>query len=124
MILFVTSTIFITLALIFYSTGIWAERIARYLRRWHVVTFWAGFVCDVTGTFLMHLMARGKFDILDLHTLTGQIALWLMLAHAIWATVVVKRNHVSVREKFHRYSIFVWLIWLVPYFGGMIMAMN
>ena len=124
MILFISSTVFITLALILYSTGIWAERIARYLRKWHVITFWAGFSCDITGTLLMHLMAKGRFSILEPHTLTGQIALWLMLAHAIWATVVVKRNNVILREKFHRYSIFVWLIWLIPYFGGMIMAMG
>ena len=124
MILIIFSTVFITLALIFYTTGIWAERVARYLKKWHVVTFWIGFSCDITGTFLMHLMAKGRFNILDLHTLTGQIALWLMLAHAIWATVVVRRNNVALREKFHRYSIFVWLIWLIPYFGGMIMAMG
>ena len=122
--IFIFSTVFITLALVFCSTGIWAERIARYLKKWHLYTFWAGFTFDVLGTFLMHIMARGRFNILDLHTLTGQIALWLMLAHAIWATTVVKRDNKVLREKFHRYSLFVWLVWLVPYFGGMIMAMS
>lgn len=73
---------------------------------------------------MMHRMAEGKFDILDMHTLTGQIALWLMLGHAIWATVVIRRNLESLKIKFHRFSIFVWLIWLIPYFGGMFLAMG
>ena len=120
----ILSTVLITLALVFYSTGIWAERIARYLKPWHVVTFWTGFLFDVAGTLAMHRMAEGRFDITDPHTLTGQIALWLMLAHAIWATVVIRRNLDRMKVRFHRYSLVVWLIWLVPYFGGMILAMS
>ena len=122
--LFVLSTIFITLALLFYSLGVWSERIARYLKPWHVITFWIGFSFDVAGTFLMHLMAKDNFNLLDSHTLTGQIALWLMLAHAIWATRVVKKDNKKLRLKFHRYSLVVWLIWLIPYIGGMFMGMN
>ena len=120
----ILSTILITLALVFYSTGIWAERISRRLKPWHVITFWFGFFFDVSGTLVMHKMADGRFDILDPHTLTGQVALWLMLAHAIWATIVIRRGLESWIRKFHRYSLFVWLIWLVPYFGGMYLAMS
>jgi len=118
------STVFITLALIFYSLGVWAERIVKYLKPWHTVVFWIGFAFDISGTFLMHLLADGRFNILEPHTLTGQLALWLMLAHATWATIVVRKDKKALRLKFHRYSLFVWLIWLIPYFGGMIMAMK
>jgi hypothetical protein len=31
----------------------------------------------------MHKMTGGLFDLRDPHTLTGQLALWLMLTHAI-----------------------------------------
>ena len=120
----ILSTVLITLALFFYSTGIWAERFARYLKPWHVVTFWTGFLFDVSGTWAMHKMADGKFDLLDAHTLTGQIALWLMLGHALWATVVVRKGTNEMLVKFHKFSIFVWLIWLIPYFGGMFLAMS
>ncbi len=114
----------ISLALIFYSIGVWAERLARYLKPWHVVAFWAGFVFDVSGTLAMHKLADGPFNILEPHTLTGQIALWLMLAHAIWATWAVKRGSRKMLLNFHRYSLFVWIIWLIPYFGGMYMGMT
>ena len=118
------STITITLALIFYSLGVWSEQISRYLRSWHVWMFWTGFVFDVSGTVGMHFISDHPFDLTNLHTFTGQVALWLMLAHAIWATKVVRRNNTLLRIRFHRYSLFVWLVWLVPYIGGMIMGMN
>ena len=120
----IASGILITLALAFYSLGVWAERIARYLKPWHVVAFWTGFVFDVSGTYAMHLLAEGRFDLRDFHTLTGQLALWLMLVHAIWATRVTLKGSEKARAGFHRYSIIVWLIWLVPYFGGMYLGMS
>jgi uncharacterized repeat protein (TIGR03987 family) len=123
-VLMVLSSVLITLALVFYSLGIWAERFARYLKKWHVVAFWLGFCFDVSGTFAMHLMSKGHFNILNSHTLTGQLALWLMLVHAIWATYVVRKGSEKARIGFHRYSIAVWIVWLIPYFGGMIMGMS
>ncbi len=122
--LLITSTSLITLALIFYSLGVWAERIARYLKPWHVVAFWVGLLFDISGTYTMHLLAKGAFDILEPHTLTGQIALWLMLVHAGWATRVIKKGDEQLRVTFHRFSTIVWLIWLVPYFGGMYLGMH
>lgn len=122
--LVILSTTLITLALIFYSLGVWSERIARYLKSWHVAAFWIGFAFDISGTYTMHLLSTGPFDITEPHTLTGQIALWLMLIHAIWATRVVMKNNEKLRLSFHRFSIIVWLIWLIPYFGGMYLGMS
>jgi uncharacterized repeat protein (TIGR03987 family) len=120
----ILSSVLITLALVFYSTGIWAERIARILKPWHVVTFWIGFTFDVAGTLAMHQLSEGPFNLMEPHTLTGQIALWLMLGHAIWATIVILKSMESMMLKFHRFSLFVWLVWLIPYFGGMFLGMT
>lgn len=122
--LLIASSILITLALAFYSLGVWAERIARYLKPWHVVAFWIGFSFDVAGTLGMHVMTLGHFDPTAPHTLTGQIALWLMFAHAVWATMVVRQGAPEARRGFHRYSLLVWLVWLVPYLGGMFVGMR
>ena len=122
--LLIVSSILITLALIFYSLGVWSERIAQYLKSWHVMAFWSGFIFDVSGTWAMHKISEGPFDLLELHTLTGQIALWLMMAHAIWATIVVHKGSTLARQEFHRFSLIVWLIWLVPYFSGMYLGMT
>jgi uncharacterized repeat protein (TIGR03987 family) len=122
--LMIISTTLITLALVFYSLGVWSERVAHYIKPWHVAAFWTGFFFDVTGTWTMHLMANGPLDMRAPHTLTGQIAIWLMFAHAIWATLVVRRGSEAARTGFHRYSLIVWLIWLIPYFGGMYIGMT
>jgi uncharacterized repeat protein (TIGR03987 family) len=117
------ASILITLALVFYSVGVWAERIQRYLKGWHLVAFWFGLAFDTAGTYAMSLLTDG-FDLLDFHTLTGQLAIWLMFGHAVWATVVVWRDDEAARTRFHRYSLFVWLVWLVPYLGGMLAGMG
>ena len=118
------SVVTINLALLFYSIGVWSERVTKYLKSWHVATFWIGFSFDVTGTTAMHFISDKPFSLTDIHTLTGQLALWLMLAHAIWATRVVRKDKSDLRKNFHRYSLMVWLIWLIPYFGGMMLGMN
>jgi uncharacterized repeat protein (TIGR03987 family) len=120
----VLATTLITLALIFYSTGVWAERFSRYLKGWHVASFWTGLIFDISGTLAMARLSSDPFNLLHLHTMTGQIALWLMLIHAVWATYAVRKGSEITLKRFHRYSLIVWLIWLLPYFGGMIIGMT
>lgn len=120
--LLVTATVLITLALVFYSVGVWAGRVSGYLRPWHTVAFWTGFLFDTAGTGAMEIMEPGM-NWTSSHTITGQIALWLMFAHAVWATRVVRTGSPAVRARFHRFSLVVWMIWLVPYIGGMFLGM-
>ncbi len=79
--------IIISLALIFYSIGVWSERIQGKLKTWHLIFFWSGLVCDMWGTGLMIDMAGGLTS--DIHGVTGVIAIVLMLIHAFWATLVL-----------------------------------
>ena len=116
-------SVVITLALVMYSLGVWAERIARNLLRWHVAAFWSGLVFDAYGTWLMDRMVVSGDRPDVFHGVTGLAAFLLMAVHAAWATWVVLRGSDQARRGFHRYSIVVWLIWLVPYFGGMIAGM-
>ena len=46
-------------------------------------------------------------------------AFGLMALHALWATWVLARGSREACARFHRLSIAVWTIWLLPYFGGM-----
>ena len=102
----------------------WSERLKQYLLPWHVAAFWIGFIFDISGTFAMHKISEGPFNIFEPHTFTGQLALWLMFVHAIWATVTVSKGYEELRRKFHKYSLIVWTIWLFPYFGGMYLGMT
>lgn len=109
-------------ALTCYTTGVWGERLAGRLRPWHAALFWVGLMADTGGTELMRRYAGGYT--LGVHTLTGLLALTLMLLHATWATVVLRRGEVRALTTFHRVSVVVWVIWLVPFFSGMAMGMR
>jgi len=114
--------IIITLALLFYSIGVWSERFAGVLRPWHLVFFWTGLVFDTWGTGMMMDMAGGMA--VNVHALTGLIAIVLMLIHAIWATIVLVRKDENMILNFHKFSVMVWVIWLIPYFSPMFIAMT
>ena len=118
----IISTVLITLALVFYSIGVWSERLAGRLKGWHLVFFWGGLVFDTAGTAIMFEMAGGiGFDI---HGLTGLIAIILMVIHAVWATfVLISRNERAITN-FHHFSVFVWAVWLIPYFTGFFVSMQ
>ncbi len=110
-----------SLAFVFYTTGVWAERTARDLKAWHVAAFWAGIACDSAATHMMLRMLLQRGAVSDWpHTLTGGSALALMAIHAAWATWILLRGSAAARQGFHRYSIAVWAVWLVPYVGGMV----
>lgn len=113
--------IVINLALIFYSIGVWSERFAGKLKIWHLIFFWLGIICDTWGTGLMFEMAGGLT--FDVHGLSGLIAIVLMLIHAVWATVVLVRKDEKWINNFHRFSVAVWTIWLVPYFSPMLFSL-
>ncbi|MEY2819808.1 MAG: hypothetical protein RL275_3271 [Chloroflexota bacterium] len=113
--------IIINLALLFYSIGVWSERLQGRLKIWHTVFFWLGLVCDTWGTGLMFEFVGGMSY--DIHGISGLLAIILMLVHAIWATVVLVKKDEKMIVSFHKFSIFVWLVWLIPYFSPMVFQM-
>ena len=104
----IVSTILISLALIFYSIGVWSERLMGILKPWHLVFFVLGLICDTWGTGLMLEMAGGLT--FDIHGISGLIAIILMFIHAAWALVVlIRKDEIAIKEKgvkevFHPYS--------------------
>lgn len=111
--------LFINIALILYTLGVWSEKIQGKLKWWHVVVFWLGVTSDTIGTGAMGLMA-GSLIKFNFHGITGLTALVLMLFHAIWASVVMIQKDEKMIRKFHHYSLFVWIIWLIPMITGMV----
>ena len=71
----------ITLALVFYTIGVWSEHRSKQLKKIHLIFFWLGLCMDTTGTVLMGQIAEqpmfsGK---LSLHGVTGMLAIILMI---------------------------------------------
>ncbi len=110
-------TLIITSALVLYSIGVWSERLQGRLKAWHLAFFYLGLVCDTLGTGMMFEFVGGMS--FDVHGITGLIAIILMLIHAVWATIVLARKDERWIKDFHKFSIVVWLIWLIPYFSPM-----
>ena len=115
------AVIIINLALLFYSIGVWSERLQGRLKVWHTVLFWFGLVCDTWGTGMMFEYVGGMQY--DIHGFSGVLAIALMFIHAIWATVVLVKRDEKMIMNFHKFSIFVWLIWLIPYLSPMVFRM-
>ncbi|GAP16115.1 hypothetical protein LARV_03911 [Longilinea arvoryzae] len=111
----------ISSALLFYTLGVWSERFAGRLKPLHLILFWIGLVFDTTGTTLMSKIAGGMA--FDVHGFTGLLAILLMLGHAVWATIVLVRRDEKAIHSFHKFSLVVWLVWLVPFMTGLAGAM-
>jgi len=72
-----SATIVITSALVFYSIGVWSERIQGRLKPWHLVFFVLGLICDTWGTGMMFEYVGGMQ--FDLHGISGLLAIWKAL---------------------------------------------
>lgn len=107
-------------ALALYSAGVWGSVAAGQLKPWHVVAYWAGFLCDVAGTEIMRRLAGGLHW--SLHTASGALALALMLGHACWASRVITRRESRELRAFPRFSITVWVLWLIPFGTGLLLG--
>ncbi len=116
------AVISITSALVFYTTGVWGEKINGELRKWHLLVFWTGLVFDTLGTTLMGRIAGSGFEF-NFHGVTGLLAIVLMMFHAAWATLVLFKGDEKKRADFHRLSIAVWAIWLIPFISGAVFGM-
>lgn len=119
----VYAIISITLALIFYTIGVWSEKKQCELKKWHLMVFYLGLVFDTLGTTLMSKIVNGGFQ-LNFHGVTGLSAIILMLLHALWATIVLIKNDEKAKANFHKFSIIVWIIWLIPFISGTILGVS
>jgi uncharacterized repeat protein (TIGR03987 family) len=122
--------IFINSAFVFYTIGVWSEKIQGELKRVHLILFWFGIICDVLGTRAMGELSKTHVEGVNqaisqyvqipsnFHSLTGIVALSLMLLHACWATIIIVNKKDIWKRKFHRYSLVVWILWLIPFISG------
>ncbi len=110
--MFILSTVLITLALVFYTVGVWAERLQGELKWWQVGAFALGFAADVRGTVLMSVIAasdgpsglEGNPVLAELMAVSGAAALALMGLHLIWALIVMIRNRPAEKRAFHKFG--------------------
>ncbi|WP_318509212.1 HsmA family protein [Bacillus sp. T3] len=112
----------INLAFVLYTIGVWSEKQQGSLKKWHLLIFWLGLIFDTVGTTLMSINESGF--VFNLHGITGALAILLMLFHVVWASIVIIANNRKAQMRFHKLSLVVWLIWIIPFFTGAIMGMS
>lgn len=117
-----TAGIVMGIALVFYTLGVWTEKFQGRLKVWHLGLFICGLLCDSWGTGIMFRITDGIS--FSFHGIAGLIAITLMFLHAIWALIVLLQNEEGRLRKFHRYSLYVWIIWLIPYMSPMFMKIT
>ena len=99
--------VIISMALIFYSVGVWSERIQGRLKGWHVTAFGLGLVCDFVGTAFMAELVRLTGQDNRLHAVLGSIAVFLMAIHALWAFWTFRKGSARAKRNFSRFSVIV-----------------
>lgn len=120
--LILAGAILFTLALIFYSLGIWSDFLAKQLKPWHLIMFGLGVLTDTLATVMMYLHVGHL--IFTAHSISGFLGLFLMVFHFGWALWVIKHNHPALQKTFHRFSLFVWGFWLISYFSGLYLGIS
>ena len=108
----------ILLAAVLYTVAVFSERSAGVLKPWHLALFWAGLVFDTLGTSLMAEIAGGWKA--DIHGFLGVLAIALMLFHSVWASIALAFKQKRVLEQFHRFSLFVWILWMAALVTGFV----
>ncbi len=115
------ASVYILLALVFYTTSIWAERIKKKLAIWMILLFGLAFALDYFGTHIMITKAAGNADY-SVHGLSGYLALGIMGLHLLWA--ILSKFWKRCAHLFHKCSIYAWGLWLLAFMSGMIMSMS
>jgi len=117
-----TAVILFTVALFFYTTGVWSERFHRGLKSWHVVVFALGVFTDAWATWVTYQFIGAI--VYTPHALFGFIALFLMTLHFLWAISVVIVQNEGMKIRFHHFSVFAWGVWMVSYLTGFILGIE
>ncbi len=110
------------LALVFYTVGIWWQKSAKAIKPAHLILFWVGLVCDITGSLLMGTLAGGLS--VTVHGLNGLLAVVLMLVTAIRAQMIYMKKDESAAKNFAKFSIPVWVVWVLSFVTGMMLSMG
>ncbi len=107
-----------TLALVFYSTSVWAGWFSKRLKVWHIYVFLIGLIADYVATVLTYL-SLGVITT-TLHSILGFISIVLMSVHVVWAMLIMLRKNEKAMNSFHRVSVAVWSVWMLSYLSGFV----
>ncbi|MGV6825813.1 MAG: HsmA family protein [bacterium] len=116
------AVILFTVALVLYTVSVWSERMQGQLKTWHLIIFGLGVFVDAIATWLT-IEFVGAI-VFTPHAIFGFTSLFLMALHFVWAVTVYVSDKQPGMIQFHRFSLIVWLIWMVSYITGFVSGMQ
>jgi len=103
-------------ALVLYTIAIMSHKRIGHLKLWMLLVFGVGLLADISGTIFLCVLHSSEWE-WNLHSISGFAALVIMALHFVWALLAVTRKD-SFEEKFNKYSVYAWLLWLVAFISG------
>ena len=120
--LLLIGVILFSVAMVFYTWGVFSERKAQRLLPKHVILFACGVTVDTVATILTYIVIGGL--VFTPHAIMGFISLSLMTIHFVWAISVAKKGDEPTLTNFHKLSLLVWGVWMISYLSGFVLGMG
>lgn len=117
------------LSLVFYTLGVIGERKSKSINKVNIILFWLGFICISIGIYFISGIVQSSIESTDIATsmlqsLVSMISVFIMLFHCVWGSWALIRNNESQQKIFHKYSLIIWIVWLVPYLISIMLAIR
>ncbi len=112
------SVILFTIAMVFYTWGVWAEHRAGVLEPQHLRIFWLGIILDILATIAVYKGVGGL--VLTPHAIIGFVSLLLMLLHGLSGLWVLHSGDRAAARRFNKSSLIVWSVWMLSYLSGFV----
>ncbi len=120
--LLIISVVLFSIAMVFYTWGVWSERKQKYLMPKHVKLFACGVAADCLATLLSSIVIGGV--VWTPHAIMGFVSLGLMAVHFVWSVIAIRQNKPDTLRRFHRLSLLVWSVWMVSYLSGFVLGLG
>jgi len=119
----IKAVVVVTLALIFYSSGVIMEQKQRRISKRVLVFLTSGVICDISSTALMIIGSR-KIP-LTVHGFIGYTALAAMLGDTILIWNHWNKNRdAQIPRGLNLYTRFAFGWWVIAYIAGAIISMT
>ncbi len=112
----------ITFSLLCYLSIFILNRKAGIFNGKQMIVLIVGISADILGTAMMYsLSTEVKFD---LHTISGYLALSLMLAMGLFASYALLKKNQTILKNFGHYYFPVLIIWILSYVTGVVVGLQ
>jgi len=120
----ITGAILVTFALLSYSFSLLTEQFKRKILRRVMVFITLGVLFDISATLFMILGSRNSP--FTFHGMVGYSALLVMIVECsmLWRLYLQKGMNADVPKRLHRFSLFVYIWWVIAYITGSVIAMT